>query len=158
MYRITASDKNGDTVHLNMTPEQYYAVTKGKFDLDPEIKAIRDLQAQQKRTGTFTTAMDGGKTNIANAYMGNALNFVNVRHYAVSGNLETEQNGLSSIRLNVTDPRTGEVLTEDLGYPNGGLMTPERINAAIKGLTDERIFEMLYNRKPNAAELKQLQQ
>ena len=157
-YQITASDKDGATVKFNMTPEQYRSVTKGKFDPDPEIAAIRDLQAQQIRAGAFTTAMDGSKTNIANAYMGNALNFVNVRYYAVSGNLETEQNGLSSIRLNVTDPRTGEVLTEDLGYPNGGLMTPERINAAIKGLNDEVIFEMLYKRKPNAAELKQLQQ
>jgi len=158
MYRITASDKDGATIHLNMTPEQYYAVTKGKFDPPAEIAAIRDLQAQQVRTGGTTTALDGGKTNIANAYMGNALNFVNVRHYSVSGNLETEQNGLSSIRLNVIDPISGEVLTEDLGYPNGGLMTADKVNAAIKGLTDERIFEMLYKRKPTAAELKQLQQ
>jgi hypothetical protein len=158
MYRITASDKDGATIHLNMTPEQYYAVTKGKFDPPAEIAAIRDLQAQQVRTGGTTTALDGGKTNIANAYMGNALNFVNVRHYSVSGNLETEQNGLSSIRLNVIDPISGEVLTEDLGYPNGGLMTTDKVNAAIKGLTDERIFEMLYNRKPTPAELKQLQQ
>jgi len=158
MYRITASDKDKNSVTFNMSPEQYRYVTKGKFDADPEIQAIRDLQAQQIRTGTLTTALDGGKTNIANAYMGNALNFVNVRHYAVSGNLETEQNGLSSIRLNVIDPISGEVLTEDLGYPNGGLMTADKVNAAIKGLTDERIFEMLYKRKPTAAELKQLQQ
>lgn len=166
-YQITASDKDGATVKFNMTPEQYRSVTKGKFDPDPEIAAIRDLQAQQIRAGgltaatnggVLTTAIDGGKTNIGNAYMGNALNFVNVRHYSVSGNLETEQNGLSSIRLNISDPYTGEVIQEDFGYPINGLMTPERINAAIKGLNDEVIFEMLYKRKPNAAELKQLQQ
>jgi hypothetical protein len=158
MYKVTAADKDGATVQFNVTPEQYQSVFKGKFDPAPEIAAIRDLQSQQVRSGGLTTAFDGGKTNIGNAYMGNALNFINVRHYAVSGNLETEQNGLSSIRLNVVDPYSGEVLTEDFGYPINGLMTADKVDAAVKGLTDEIIFEMLNKRKPTAAELKQLQQ
>lgn len=159
MYQITASGKDGkSTVQFNVTPEQYRSVLKGKFDPDPEIAAIRDLEVQQIRAGGGTTALDGQKTNIGNAYMGNGLNFINVRHYGVSGNLVTRQNGLSSIRLNVTDPKTGEVIVEDLGYPKGGLIAKNKVNTAIKGLTDEIIFEILYNRKPTAAELKQLQQ
>lgn len=158
MYQVTAGDKDSGTVQFNVTPEQYQSVFKNRFSVDPEIAAIRDLQAQQIRTGAGTTALDGQKTNIGNAYMGNALNFKNVRHYSVSGNLETEQNGLSSLRLNISDPNTGEVIVEDLGYPNGGLMAANKINSAIKGLTDETIFEMLYKRKPTAAELKKLQQ
>jgi hypothetical protein len=157
-YRITAANKKGDTVTFNMTPEQYASVTKGKFDADQNILAIRDLEAQQIRAGGGTTALDGEKTNVGNAFMGNALNFINVRHYSVSGNLVTNQNGLSSIRLNVSDPRTGEVIVEDLGYPRGGLIDKNKVLPAMQGLTDQVIFEMLYNRKPTAAELKQLQQ
>lgn len=158
MYQVTASDKKGGTVQFNVTPEQYRAVFKGKFDPDPNIAAIRDLEAQQIRAGGGTTALDGGKTNIGNAYLGNALNFINVRHYSVSGNLVTNQNGLSSLRLNVTDPTTGQVLVEDLGYPRGGLIQKNKVLPAMQGLTDQVIFEMLYNRKPTAAELKKLQQ
>jgi hypothetical protein len=168
-YKITAANKDGDaTVQFNMTPEQYRSVTKGKFDADPEILAIRDLETQQIRVGNGTTdedrkrakttSLDGKKTNVSNAYMGNGLNFVNVNHYSVSANLVTEQTGLSSIRLNVTDPITGEILQEDLGYPKGFLLEKNKVNAAIKGLTDEIIFEILYDRKPTAAELKKIKQ
>jgi hypothetical protein len=157
-YKITAADKDGKNVTFNMSPEQYRSVTKGRFDADPNILAIRDLESQQIRVGGGTTALDGGKTNVGNAYMGNSLNFINVRHYSVSGNLVTLEDGTSSIRLNVSDPQTGEVLQENLGYPRGGLIQKNMVNDAQKGLTDQVIFEMLYNRKPTAAELKKLQQ
>jgi hypothetical protein len=157
-YKITAADKDGNPVQFNMTPEQYRSVTKGKFDADPEILAIRDLEAQQIRAGGGTTSLDGKKTNVSNAYLGNGLDFINVNHYGVSANLVTRQNGLSSIRLNITDPITGEILQEDLGYPKGGLIAKNKVNAAIKGLTDEIVFEILYNRKPTAAELKKIKQ
>lgn len=157
-YKITVIDKDKNNITFSISPEQYRSVTKGKFDADPNILAIRDLEAQQIRAGGGTTALDGGKTNIGNAYMGNALNFINVRHYSVSGNLVTTQDGLSSIRLNISDPNTGEVIQENLGYPKGGLIQKNMVNDAQKGLTDEIIFEMLYNRKPTAAELKKLQQ
>lgn len=157
-YKITAADKNGGTVQFNMTPEQYRSVTKGRFDADPEILAIRDLEAQQIRVGGGTTSLDGKKTNVSNAYLGNGLDFINVNHYGVSANLVTRQNGLSSIRLNIKDPITGEILQEDLGYPKGGLIAKNKVNTAIKSLTDEMVFEILYNRKPTAAELKKIKQ
>lgn len=168
-YKITAANKDGDTtVQFNMTPEQYRSVTKGRFDADPEILAIRNLETQQIRVGNGTTdkdrerakttSLDGKKTNVSNAYMGNGLDFVNVNHYSVSGNLVTDQDEMSSIRLNVTDPITGEILQEDLGYPKGFLLEKNKVNAAIKGLTDEIIFEILYDRKPTAAELKKIKQ
>jgi len=167
-YKITASDKEGTPVQFNMTPEQYRSVTKGRFDADPEILAIRDLETQQIRVGkgttvddkekSKTTALDGKKTNVSNAFIGNGLDFVNVNHYSVSANLVTNQNGLSSLRLNITDPITGEILQEDLGYPKGFLLAKNKVNSAIKTLTDEIIFEILYNRKPTAAELKKIKQ
>jgi hypothetical protein len=157
-YKITAADKKGGTVQFNMSPEQYRSVTKGRFDADPEVVAIRNLKIQQIRAGGGTTSIDGKKTNIKNAYLNNDSDFINVNHYGVSGNLVTRQNGLSSIRLNVIDPISGEILTEDLDYPKGGLIQENKINTAIKGLTDEIIFELLYNRKPTAAELKKIKQ
>jgi hypothetical protein len=89
--------------------------------------------------------------------MGKATDFTNVRHYGVSGNLVTSQDGMSSIRLNITDPNTNEVLIQDLAYPDFNIPA-NQVNNAVLGLTDERIFELLYNRKPSAAELKTLRQ
>ena len=158
-YKITAANKDGGTtVQFNMTPEQYRSVTKGRFDADPEILAIRDLEVQQIRAGGGTTALDGKKTNVSNAFIGNGLDFINVNYYGVSANLVTRQNGLSSLRLNITDPVTNEILQEDLGYPKGGLIAKNKVNTAIKSLTDEMVFEILYNRKPTAAELKKIKQ
>lgn len=156
-YTLTVGSKTDNQTFV-VPPEAYATVFQGRFDPDPNIKAIRDLKAQQIRTGAGTTALDGGKTTINNAYMGRGLNFVNVRNYGVSGNLVTGQNGLSSLRINITDPKTNKVLVEDLAYPNGFLLDENKVNTAVLGLTDQRIFELLYNRQPSAAELKELQQ
>ena len=154
-YRLTVASKT-DSQTFTVPAEAYDLVFKGRFKPDPEIAAIRELQAQQIRTGAGTTAMDGKKTNINNAFMGRSLNFVNVQNYGVSGNLITGQNGQSQLRLNITDPLTNEVI-EDVGYPNFMINT-NQVNTAIKGLTDETIFILLHNRQPTAAELKQIKQ
>ena len=156
MYEVTAADKDGNTQTFRVPPEAYRSVFQGRFEADPQIAAIRPLQSQQIRAGGGTTAIDGGKTNINNAYMGKATDFTNVRHYGVSGNLVTID-GMSSIRLNITDPNTNEVLIEDLAYPDFNIPA-NQVNKAVLGLTDERIFELLYNRKPSASELKTLRQ
>lgn len=154
-YRLTVASKD-KTQTFTVPAEAYNSVFGNRFQPDPEIAAIRDLQSQQIRTGAGTTAMDGKKTNIDNAYMGRTLNFVNVQNYGVSGNLITGQNGLSQLRLNITDPLTKEVI-EDVGYPNF-MINANQVNTAIKGLTDETIFILLYNRQPTAAELKKIKQ
>jgi hypothetical protein len=156
-YQVTAAGKDGVPQTFRVPAEAYRSVFQGRFEADPQIAAIRPLQSQQIRAGGGTTAIDGGKTNINNAYMGKATDFTNVRHYGVSGNLVTSQDGMSSIRLNITDPNTNEVLIQDLAYPNFNIPA-NQVNKAVLGLTDEIIFELLYNRKPSAAELKTLRQ
>jgi hypothetical protein len=157
MYQVTAAGKDGVPQTFRVPAEAYRSVFGNKFEADPQIAAIRPLQSQQIRAGGGTTAIDGGKTNINNAYMGKATDFTNVKHYGVSGNLVTSQDGMSSIRLNITDPNTNEVLIQDLAYPDFNIPA-NQVNNAVLGLTDERIFELLYNRKPSAAELKTLRQ
>jgi hypothetical protein len=157
-YKITVANKEGTTQTFMVPVEAYRSVFGDRFEADPALKAIRPYEVQRIRAGGGTTALDGQQTNVGNAFLGNALDFVNVRHYSVSGNVETEQDGTSSIRLNISDPRTGEVLQTDLGYPKGGLIEKNKVASAIQGLTDQTIFEMLYNRKPTAAELKELQE
>jgi len=154
-YRLTVASKD-KTQTFTVPAEAYNSVFGKRFEPDSEMAAIRDLQAQQIRTGTGTTGMDGKKTNINNAFMGRSLNFVNVQNYGVSGNLVTGQNGQSQLRLNITDPLTNEVI-EDVGYPNF-MINSNQVNTAIKGLTDETIFILLHNRQPTAAELKQIKQ
>jgi hypothetical protein len=154
-YRLTVANKD-KTQTFTVPAEAYNSVFGKRFEPSPEIAAIRDLQAQQIRTGTGTTAMDGKKTNMNNAFMGRTLNFINVQNYGVSGNLVTGQNGLSQLRINVTDPITKEVV-EDVGYPNF-MINANQVDTAIKGLTDETIFILLHNRQPTAAELKQIKQ
>ena len=157
-YEITAANDDGTTQKFRLSAEQYREVFKGRYDPDPAIEAIRPYETQQIRVGGGTTALDGKKTNVGNSFLGNPLDFINVRHYPVSGNIVTDQLGMSSIRLNISDPITGKVIVEDLAYPRGGLIQKNKIAPAIQGLTDQAIFEMLYNRPPTAAELKQLQQ
>jgi hypothetical protein len=159
MYQITAADDEGSTQTFRLTPEQYKLVFGEKFEPEPSVKQFRNLETQMKRMGGDTTSLDGLPTNIGNSFMGNALNFVNVNHYTVSGNVVKSKNsGLYQVRVNVTDPKTGKVIVEDLGHPSGGLIEENMVIPAIQGLTDERVFEMLYNRKPTNEELKQLQQ
>lgn len=157
MYKVTAADKDGNMQTFRVPVEAYRSVFGNRFEPDPQIAAIRPLQSQQIRAGGGTTAIDGKQTNINNAYMGKAVDFLNVKHYGVSGNLVTGQDGLSSIRLNITDPNTNKVLIQDLAYPDFNIPA-NQVNNAVLGLTDERIFELLYNRKPSAAELKTLRQ
>jgi hypothetical protein len=157
-YEVTVANDAGTTQKFRLSAEQYREVFKGRYDPDPAIEAIRPYEAQQIRVGGGTTALDGKRTNVGNAFLGNALDFINVRNYSVSGNIVTDQLGMSSIRLNISDPITGKVIVEDLAYPRGGLIEKNKIAPAIQGLTDQAIFEMLYNRPPTAAELKQLQQ
>lgn len=157
MYQVTAAGKDGTPQTFRVPTEAYRSVFGNRFEADPQIAAIRPLQSQQIRAGGGTTAIDGGKTNISNSYMGKATDFVNVRHYGVSGNLVTSQDGLNSIRLNITDPTTNKVLIQDLAYPDFNIPA-NQVNNAVLGLTDERIFELLNNRKPSASELKTLRQ
>lgn len=154
-YRLTVASKD-KTQTFTVPAEAYRSVFGKRFEPDPEEAAIYELKAQQIRTGAGTTAMDGKKTNMDNAFMGRTLNFVNVQNYGVSGNLITGQNGLSQLRLNITDPITKEVI-EDVGYPNFMINT-NQVNTAIKGLTDETIFILLNNRQPTPAELKKIKQ
>jgi len=156
-YQITAAGKDGVPQTFRIPVEAYRSVFGNRFEPDPQIAAIRPLQSQQIRAGGGTTAIDGKQTNISNAYMGKAVDFLNVKHYGVSGNLVTGQDGLSSIRLNITDPKTNKVLVQDLAYPDFSIPA-NQVNNAVLGLTDERIFELLYNRKPSASELKTLRQ
>ena len=153
-YRLTVGSKDKSQTFV-ISSEVYNSVFQGRFNSDPEISAIRDLQSQQIRTGNKTTALDGKKTNINNSYLGRNLNFVNVQNYGISGNLVTTDDGLNQLRINITDPKTNKVIIEDLGYPNF-LLNANKVNSAIKGLTDAKIFEMLNNRSATAKELKEL--
>jgi len=144
MYEVTAADKDGNTQTFRVPPEAYRSVFGNRFEADPEILAIRPIESQMIRAGGWTTALDGQQTNVGNAFLGNTLSFPNVNYYSVSANvIKADNSDLYQVRLNVSDPRTGEVIVEDLGYPSGGLLEKNKVNAALTKLTDQAIFEML---------------
>jgi hypothetical protein len=158
IYEITAAGKNGKPQKFRVPAEAYKSVFRGKFDADPNILAARPIVNQIIMTGANTTAIDGKKTNISNAWLGH-LNFPNTQYYGVSGNtIYDEESGLYSIRLNFTDPITKEVVIEDYPYPTKGLIEENKIIPALQGLTDSRVFQMIYNRAPTAKDLEKIKQ
>lgn len=158
MYEVTAAKKDGTTQTFRVPPEAYRSIFKDKFEASPEIQAVRPILSQMIRTGEPTTALDGKRTNINNAYLGK-LDFSNVDAYGVSANvIKSENNGLYSIRLNLTDPITKKIIVQDFSYPSKGWIDEGKIQAAISGLDDSKIFQMIYNRAPTSKELQKLKQ
>lgn len=158
MYEVTASDKKGTTQTFRVPAEDYDSVFRGKYNASPEIAAVRPYMTQMVRTGGMTTALDGQKTNIGNAYLGR-LDFSNVDYYGVSGNIiKSKNNGLYSIRVNLTDPITKKTIVEDFSYPSKSWIDEGKIYAALNGLTDARIFQMIYRRTPTTKELDAIKQ
>lgn len=161
MYEVTAVDKKGNTQTFRVPPEDYDSVFRGKYNAAPEIAAVRPYMTQMVRVGGkegTTTALDGKKTNIGNAYLGR-LDFSNVEYYGVSGNIiKSKNNGLYSIRVNLTDPITKKTIVEDFSYPSKSWIDEGKIYAALNGLTDARIFQMIYGRTPTTKELNAIKQ
>lgn len=158
MYEVTASDKDGKTQTFMVPPEAYRSVFGNKFEADPNVLAARPILNQIIRTGQGTTAIDGQVTNYANSYLGN-LDFPNRKFYGVSGNVvQDEVSGLYSLRINLTDPITKQLVVQNLAYPSGGLIEQNKIAPALQGLTDSKIFQMIYNRNPTEKELEKIKQ
>ena len=158
MYEVTVSDKKGTTQTFRVPPEDYDSVFRGKYNASPEIQAVRPYMTQMVRTGGSTTALDGEKTNIGNSYLGR-MDFSNVNYYGISGNIIKSQNsGLYSIRVNLTDPITKKTIVEDFSYPSKSWIDEGKIYAALNGLTDARIFQMIYGRTPTTKELNAIKQ
>ena len=158
MYEITAADKKGNTQTFRIPPEDYGSVFKGRYDASSEIQAARPYITQMIRTGGYTTALDGQKTNMSNAYLGR-LDFSNVDYYGISGNIiKSQNNGLYSIRVNLTDPITKQTIVEDFSYPSRSWIDEGKIYEALNGLTDARIFQMIYGRNPTTKELNAIKQ
>jgi hypothetical protein len=158
MYEVTVSDKKGTTQTFRVPPEDYNSVFRGRYNAAPEIAAVRPYMTQMVRTGGLTTALDGQKTNIGNAYLGR-LDFPSVDYYGISGNIIKSQNtGLYSVRVNLTDPITKKTIVEDFSYPSKSWIDEGKIYAALNGLTDARIFQMIYGRTPTTKELNAIKQ
>jgi hypothetical protein len=158
MYEVTAANKKGDTQTFRVPAEDYDSVFRGKYNASPEIAAVRPYMTQMVRVGGYTTALDGQKTNIGNAYLGR-IDFSNVDYYGISGNIiKSKNNGLYSIRVNLTDPITKKTIVEDFSYPSKSWIDEGKIYAALNGLTDAKIFQMIYGRTPTTKELNAIKQ
>ena len=158
MYEITAAGKDGVPQTFRIPADDYNSVFRGKYNAAPQIQAVRPYITQMIRTGGLTTALDGQKTNLGNAYLGH-LDFSNVNYYGVSGNIIKSKNtGLYSIRVNLTDPITKKTIVEDYSYPSKSWIDEGKIYEALNGLTDARIFQMIYGRTATTKELNAIKQ
>ena len=158
MYEITAAGKDGVSQTFRIPADDYNSVFRGKYNAAPQIQAVRPYITQMIRTGGLTTALDGQKTNLGNAYLGH-LDFSNVNYYGVSGNIIKSKNtGLYSIRVNLTDPITKKTIVEDYSYPSKSWIDEGKIYEALNGLTDARIFQMIYGRTATTKELNAIKQ
>lgn len=158
MYEVTAAGKDGVPQTFRVPAEDYDSVFRGKYNAAPEIQAVRPYMTQMVRVGGYTTALDGQKTNIGNAYLGR-IDFPSVDYYGISGNIiKSKNSGLYSIRVNLTDPITKKTIVEDFSYPSKSWIDEGKIYAALNGLTDAKIFQMIYGRTPTTKELNAIKQ
>lgn len=156
IYQLTASDKNGKTVTFRIPPEAYQSVFKGRFDADPAIEAARPYTNQMTRMNSDTTSLDGKITTPANSFLGR-IDFPSVQLFGISGNV-IESDGLYSVRVNITNPLTKEIVAINSPYPLGGMIDKNKIAPALQNLSDIEIFEMVYGRTPTARDLKLLKE
>lgn len=156
MYEISAVGKDGLTTKFRVTPEQKASVFGNMFEASPEVQAFRPLQEKMRKNGGLTTAPDPNKTTSwENSGLGK-INFPYVNMFGVKGNVEKAAPGLYSIRLCIRDPRTGEV-TNNLAYPKNSLATEAEVMTYMRQINDITAFEILNNRTPSAAEIKEIQ-
>lgn len=161
MYEISAVGKDGLTTKFKVTPEQKVAVFSNLFEASPEVQAFRPYQFMINKNGGYTTAPDPvKKTSWTNSTLGR-IDFPNVQSFGVKGNIEQikdiNENVLGySIRLNIRDPRTGEIV-EDIPWPQNSLATEAEVKFYMNQVNDNNAFQLMHNKTPSAAELKQLQ-
>lgn len=158
MYEVTAAGKDGVPQTFRVPAEDYDSVFRGKYNAAPEIQAVRPYMTQMIRTGGYTTAIDGQKTNMANSYLGR-IDFPSVNYYGISGNIiKSKTSGLYSVRVNLIDPITNKLIQNDISYPLKGWIPEIAIHDALTGLNDATIFKMIYGRTPTTKELNAIKQ
>jgi hypothetical protein len=155
MYEISAVGKDGLTTKFRVTPEQKVAVFGNLFEASPEVQAFRPYQEMIRKTGTGSTSFKPGPSTWNDSQLGK-LDFSNVKSFGVKGDVREVGVGKYSIRLNIRDPRTGE-LVEDVPWPKNSLATETEVMFYKSQVNDNTAFQLLYNRTPSAAELKEIQ-
>ena len=156
MYEVTATGKDG-TITFRMTPEEKKAKYGGDFDSSPAVKAAKPYLEQIRRTGGYSTAIAPGPSSHLNSFL-SAPDFPNVKTYGVTANIVTPDNGSTySVRLSIYDP-INRVWRDDIPYPRTGLIVEKGITAALLGLDDSAVYELLYDKPATAADLKVVQE
>ena len=144
LYKVTIS-ADGESTSFNMNPERYQRFMKGRFDIPIENKQLNRYETMMSINKSNTTSYDGKKTNKGNAYL-DKTDFRRIKYYGITGDLNKTTSGRYSVRLNITNPITGEIL-EDVPYVLPGydkeLFDKTEVIAAINSLTDDVIFQLL---------------
>lgn len=156
MYEISAVGKDGLTTKFRISPEQKASVFGNLFEAPPQVQAFRPYQEIINKNGGYTTAPNQDeKTSWTNSKLGK-IDFPYVNSFGVTGNIENVSPGQYSIRLNIKDPRTGDVV-EDVAWPQNSLATEKEAMFYLQQINDNTAFQLMYGKTPSAAELKQLQ-
>lgn len=156
MYEISAIGKDGISTKFRVTPEQKAKMFGDIFEASPDVQAFRPYQFMINKNGGYTTAPNADEpTSWTNSTLGR-IDFPYVNLFGVKANIEQPAPGQYSIRLNLRDPRTGEVV-EDIPWPKKSLATEKEAMFYMRQVNDNTAFQLMYDRTPTAAELKQLQ-
>ena len=119
--------------------------------------AAKPYLEQIRRTGGYSTAIAPGPSSHLNSFL-SAPDFPNVKTYGVTANIVTPDNGSTySVRLSIYDP-INRVWRDDIPYPRTGLIVEKGITAALLGLDDSAVYELLYDKPATAADLKVVQE
>lgn len=152
IYEIIASGKDGETTKFRITEEQKRVAFGTKFESSPGMKRISPYLEQIRRTGGYTTAIDGkGETDKNNAYL-KSIDFPAVNTYGLSGNIISPDGGQSFLlQLNIFDPKTKKT------YPNNSfpskLISAEQMAETLNTLNDQVIYSMISGTSATAGDM-----
>jgi len=153
-YVLTVTGDEGRQV-IPLTEEQKRNVFGRDYEVAPEISRAQPYIDAIDKMGGYSTATDDQPTNQYNSYL-NANDFTQLKSFGITGNLIRSANsGLYGVRINIYDPFK-EKWVENIPWPPSSLFEEAQITAALDSLTDEAVYQMLYNSAPTENDMKKL--
>lgn len=151
IYEIIASGKDGMT-KFRITEEQKRVAFGSRFESSPGMQYISPYLEQIRRSGGYSTAIDGkGVTDKNNAYL-KSIDFPNTSTYGLSGNIVTPDGGNSFLlQLNIFDPKTKKTYS-NISFPSK-LINAEQLAATLNTLNDQVIYNMITDQPATAGDM-----
>jgi len=166
-YNIIVGKTDGSSLSIPIGEDQYYEAFGDRFEASPSVSSFNerylpkmlstptDLEVVQDGQGRdvfqkqpqsfYTTAKDGEyETTLFNSFLHGPVDFPNVQHYSISGNIISDGNPKESdqfkLKINIYDPVNNTLIQNQL-FP--AVFNKADLVPTLENFTDEAIWQLL---------------